>query len=357
MVLRRFVWNLVGFLFVSTGIFAQSPAIDAINEFLLSFSFSFYDEVKLQPAVANLQSYVVMYSNRLVANQKGFVDKQGRYITVGGELITDRKEIAFIKKNFTLLAPEFREYNLNTYAGKFKPKSLSQIVFVDRNNRYALKNAIVLDTNTFLNVTFNAADANIHENWAHFLYNQKKKIYSFSQGSKKAPRELLVVGDPNCPFCHWLYISFLPYTKSGELVIEWSLDNYIQETSLGKILAIYDGDVPPHSGFPRTPSGAWNYNEQGFLSFPSPGAGQGYYLQGAISPTLHPSNEAIKRAHQAQFFSFKYDNGFFNGVFGGVPALFYRKKDGSYDYITDWPYAELGTAQEFVDSLYVKKSR
>ncbi len=360
MVFRRFVWNLVGFLFVSTGIFAQSPAVDAVNEFLLNTGWaSIWDEVNVKPAVANLQSYVVLYSDRTVENQKGFVDKRGRYVTVGGELITDPKEIAFIKKTFTLLAPQYSEYNLNTYAGKFKPSSLSQIVFVDRNNRYALKNATVLDTNTQLNVTFNAADANIYEDWAQFLFNQKKKIYSFPQGRKNAPRELLVLGDPNCPFCHWLYAMFLPFTQSGELVIHWSLYAREQEDSRGKVLAIYDADLPPNTQFPSTPSGAFDYNSQGFIELPSPGAGYlGYALGGAISPTLHASSKAIRRANQAQAFSCKYDIGGYDSAFLGIPIVYYRTMDGSfkYAYSDGLPFIDDLTTQEFVDSLYVKKS-
>ena len=104
--------------------------------------------------------------------------------------------------------------------------------------------------------------------------------------------------DPNCPFCHLLWMALKPYERAG-LQVRWIETGFLREDSLGKAAAIVDS---------ADPIGAFS-------------KGQERFTDGGVKPihAVPKGTSELLEDHLALM------NGF---GFRGVPAIVYRDASG-----------------------------
>ncbi len=298
-----------------------------------------WQKVSLKQAIANVEKYTIRFDDKSLPQatgySRGLMETGGGFFGLGSDLITDKSLIGTITQTFEQLPQAYGIYNLIAYAGKLPKKELSEIIFVDEQNRYAIRGGEVFDFEFDL-LTFIAADTFIRQDWATFLYRQAQKLSVFLQGDPSAPKTIYAYGTPDdfqFTFTNAFYNEILPFVESGKVKIWWSLTSinpYIQSASRGKVFAIYEGKVPEGAPYPHTPAGAWAYNEDNFDQAT---------LTGAILPIVNPNEKTIQFANAALGFGAAYAI--------DIPMLFYINTQGVPDYFTGLP----PDIQAFVDSI------
>lgn len=118
--------------------------------------------------------------------------------------------------------------------------------------------------------------------------------------------------DPNCPYCHALWLALRPYYKRG-LQVRNVLVDIISSTSPGKAAAIIEA---------RNPSAAFRANEDGWGRRPDGGGG--------IAPLPHPKPAVLKELQ---------DNVALMQRFGiaGTPGLVFKDTQGELHVIEGLP--------------------
>ncbi len=118
----------------------------------------------------------------------------------------------------------------------------------------------------------------------------------------QGPRVVYVFFDPNCPYCHQVYVDTRDYVKRGEVRLRWVPVGVLTTTSFGKAAAILDA---------KDPLQAFHQNEDHYQS------GDG----GAVDEALEASEKADKAlAANARLLRFS--------GFDAVPSLLFRAKGG-----------------------------
>lgn len=60
----------------------------------------------------------------------------------------------------------------------------------------------------------------------------------------KSPHVVYIFFDPNCPFCHKLYLSTRAWVQQGKLELRWIPTGILMTTSRGKAIAMLGADDP-----------------------------------------------------------------------------------------------------------------
>ena len=60
----------------------------------------------------------------------------------------------------------------------------------------------------------------------------------------KSPHVVYVFFDPNCPYCHKLFVSARPWVKQGKLELRWIPTGTLMTTSHGKAVAMLGTEDP-----------------------------------------------------------------------------------------------------------------
>jgi hypothetical protein len=280
----------------STGVYADDQAsIEYVQDFYSLFMNIDPTQVnvELEPLFDNLLCFEATFAPEIrVGLQKGIVDDGGNYVIFDADLTSNPKEIQKLLNTTTRFATgqlgsnDF--LNLLAYVG---PEG--QLYYIDSANRYALLYGQIIDFNSNYFSSINVYLGQFNDlssplpavGPSPFPYKQAKCWATFRQGRADAPKTIYVLGDPNCPFCHYFYEGLKPYVDSGELSIHWGFVTFVQTNSRGKAWAIFDGDTPPDTGYPATPQGAFDYNEDNFDLINE---------EGGIPPTNTPSKQAIR---------------------------------------------------------------
>lgn len=116
----------------------------------------------------------------------------------------------------------------------------------------------------------------------------------------KGPHIVYIFFDPNCPYCHKLYVNTRDWVKTGKLQVRWVTVGILTTTSAGKAAAILGA---------KDPSKAFHYNEDN------------YSRGGAIEEDI-PSPEIEKKLKANEQLLARTG-------FGAVPLMLFRAKDGT----------------------------
>lgn len=76
------------------------------------------------------------------------------------------------------------------------------------------------------------------------VYNSVKQTDWFFGGKRNAPHSAYVVMEPNCYYCHRMFISLLPYLNSGQFSARWVVGAFSGASSKGKAAAILKSRNP-----------------------------------------------------------------------------------------------------------------
>jgi hypothetical protein len=349
------------FLLSSRSLHPASPATQVISN---AYPFS-PDNVQLEidfsHPIGTLVSCKVLSSNPFIANQKMYVDNiMGLYYTAGSEVTTSSERISAIVNNGTKVPPlplVSPLSNLQPYFIERENGTGKQVAWVDMENRYAIIGGALFDNtgqaammyNGVTNASYIVSLTFMYQELANYLWSQRHNIGFFLQGDKKAPRTLYAFGDPNCPFCNNAYLNLKPYVDAGQLRIYWSMNSVggvrFFGSTLGKAYAIYDGKAPKGSSYPRTPAGAFAFNEDNFYGSIFNEMPDG----GAIFPITNPSFNAANIYNRNQQF-------FIIETSASSPTFFYLNTAGLPTIQDGTPGSGPPTPtdyQNFVNSIFV----
>ena len=314
----------------------DNPAADLV-ETLFGFTYQATVTAITTPAIGNLLKYVATSQDPTFPILTGFVDQSGLYMTVCSTVITNKAKIATILARAQRLPAYNDIYNFKAY--KTLVCGLETVIFVDNSNQYIILKGALITNSPYENLIFNASILAIPNDFATSLYRSARKLTYLLEGSSNACKTMYVVGEPNCPICNDLYEATLPYVLSGELSIHWTWVTFINSTSRGRVFAIWDGAIPAGTNYPRTPLGAFVYNEAFFTD------------QGGIPPEANPSKYAVTIANQTEPFLFQSLIGAREDI--GTPFIVYKTANGQVALLYGVPQ-DMDT---FVNSIQVKSCK
>jgi thiol:disulfide interchange protein DsbG len=113
------------------------------------------------------------------------------------------------------------------------------IVYVSNDGSYALFGNIVSADGTNLSQQY--TQKYITSKMAIKAYQDIHKVHYITQGKDSAPHKMYIIMDPNCSYCHLLYMDLNKYVKSGKLQIRWIPVGFLRPNSKGKSAAILAG--------------------------------------------------------------------------------------------------------------------
>ena len=113
------------------------------------------------------------------------------------------------------------------------------IVYVANDASYALFGNIVSADGTNLSQQY--TQKYITSKMAIKAYQDIHKVHYITQGKDSAPHKMYIIMDPNCSYCHLLYMDLNKYVKSGQLQIRWIPVGFLRPNSTGKSAAILAG--------------------------------------------------------------------------------------------------------------------
>lgn len=280
------------------------------------------------------------------APQKGIVDVNGQFLIIDGQILSNPAEITLLLSSTTRI-PITPPYNpiippgpgaSNDIANLLAYQTVDkQIVFIDQFQRYAVVGGQTIQipspppappssqATTFLDYISNLPMSSYGSNkqvLSNFSYDVVRSLASFVEGNPNAPKTIYVFGEPNCSVCHDFYEGMQPYVISGQVSIHWILVSFLQPSSQGKVWAILDGRVPPGSGYPATPAGAFAYNEDNFNIISE---------SGGIPPSTNPSAHAIHSLNENELAFIRY-----TGLVG-TPTIIYINNQGQTEVMAGTP--------------------
>jgi thiol:disulfide interchange protein DsbG len=124
---------------------------------------------------------------------------------------------------------------------------------------------------------------------------------------------IYVFFDPNCPFCHKVYVDLRPQVERGEVELRWIPIAVLMTTSLGKAASILEA---------KDPTAAFHKNERGFSR------DTGTF--GGIEEEPVPHDDTLKRLDRNLALLRR------SGA-DSVPALLFRTRDGKTHFIVGAP--------------------
>jgi len=132
--------------------------------------------------------------------------------------------------------------NLEGFVVQNNRNSNQSIVYVDNQGRYLI-----------LGTVLSADGHNLSEqNYQQYIAPKASNVaFSYigntswiQQGSNSAPHQLYVVFDPNCTFCHRVYVALQPFIAKGDLAVRWIPVAFLKPSSMGKVYAILSSSNP-----------------------------------------------------------------------------------------------------------------
>ncbi|MDO8954391.1 MAG: thiol:disulfide interchange protein DsbG [Gammaproteobacteria bacterium] len=147
------------------------------------------------------------------------------------------------------------------------------VIYTDRQANYLIS-GVVIDTNgnNVNQADFEKYVAPVAVNNA---YSNLGNATWVEQGSPQAPHKAYIMIDPNCIYCHQVYLALQPQIAAGKLAVRWIPVGFLKASSAGKVYAILGA---------QNPSQALQKNEQNFNNS---------IEEGGITPVKNPS-AAIK---------------------------------------------------------------
>ncbi|MGD8926214.1 MAG: thioredoxin fold domain-containing protein, partial [Thioalkalispiraceae bacterium] len=114
--------------------------------------------------------------------------------------------------------------------------------------------------------------------------------------------------DPNCPYCHRLFVNTRSLVKQGKLELRWIPVGILMTTSKGKAVAILQADDPLAAFYKNE-----EYYDKG-------GAIEEDLASPEIEKKLNANESLLARTH-----------------FGAVPVMLFRDRDGIARLVTGSP--------------------
>lgn len=143
------------------------------------------------------------------------------------------------------------------------------------------------------------------------IFKDLDKAHAYLWGKSSAKKEIWVVMDPDCVFCHKIYMDAKPLVEKGDLKVNVIQVGFLKPDSIGKAAAIV--------GAPD-PAAALAKDEEGFDASRE---------EGGIRPDT--SNEAATAKVKANNQWMQA-----HGI-GGTPYVIYRDKDGRPGVVPGYP--------------------
>lgn len=149
------------------------------------------------------------------------------------------------------------------------PNPQQGIIYTDRQGQYLIS-GVIIDKN---GNNINQADFEKYVVSAAVgtAYNNINNTTWVEQGQASAPHKAYIVFDPNCIYCHQLYMALQPQISSGQLAVRWIPVGFLKASSPGKVYAILSA---------KNPAQALQKNEQNFNES---------IEEGGITPVKNPS--------------------------------------------------------------------
>jgi thiol:disulfide interchange protein DsbG len=122
------------------------------------------------------------------------------------------------------------------------PNPQQGVIYTDRHAQYLISGVIVdKDGNNVNQIDFEkyvapAAISNAYSNLSNVTWVE--------QGSAQAPHKAYIVIDPNCIYCHQLFMALQPQISSGQLAVRWIPVGFLKASSAGKAYAILSAQNP-----------------------------------------------------------------------------------------------------------------
>lgn len=145
-------------------------------------------------------------------------------------------------------------------------------------------------------------DLNSTDLAAEKLYQALQTANFIEQGAKTAARNMYVIFDPNCIFCHALFEATQKQVDAGNLAIRWVPIGIIKRSSPLKTMAILSA---------KSPLEALKQNENGFNYAKE---------EGGITPVTNPTSKEIEQ--------FNHNMTILKGLINSVPVVVYKNAAG-----------------------------
>lgn len=116
------------------------------------------------------------------------------------------------------------------------------IIYVNRTADYAVLGPIIDKDGK--NITYKNIIKYISPLIIQKAYYDLNTTFSFLDGADTAPHKLTILIDPNCVYCHQLYMQLAPFVKKNNLAVKWIIMGFLKPTSLGKAAAILSSNDP-----------------------------------------------------------------------------------------------------------------
>jgi thiol:disulfide interchange protein DsbG len=134
-------------------------------------------------------------------------------------------------------------------------------------------------------------------------FSALKDTQTFLWGNPAAKKEVWMIADPDCIFCHKMFKGFEPFVKDGSVKIHVIMVGFLKPDSLGKAAAIFSA---------KNPADALVNDETKFDVATE---------EGGIKPDLK---------NQKAVAAIKANNAWMSGHgIGGTPYILYRNKEGA----------------------------
>ncbi len=183
------------------------------------------------------------------------------------------------------------------------------IIIVQKDGKFAFFGNIITADGKNLSQEYN--QKYIVSKQAIDAYKSINTLSYVTQGSDKAPHKAYVMIDPNCIFCHQLYLDMAPLVKAGTLQIRWVPVGIMRPDSSGKAAHLL-------SAKNNTEAVKLLQEDEDKFKTKTEEGGLSALDKGSTDPTT--ANAFKKVASNTAFFS--------NNGFQGTPVVLYLDKKG-----------------------------
>ncbi len=183
------------------------------------------------------------------------------------------------------------------------------IIIVQKDGKFAFFGNIITADGKNLSQEYN--QKYIVSKQAIDAYKSINTLSYVTQGSDKAPHKAYVMIDPNCIFCHQLYLDMAPLVKAGTLQIRWVPVGIMRPDSSGKAAHLL-------SAKNNTEAVKLLQEDEDKFKTKTEEGGLSALDKSSTDPTT--ANAFKKVANNTAFFS--------NNGFRGTPVILYLDKKG-----------------------------
>lgn len=116
------------------------------------------------------------------------------------------------------------------------------VVYVDHRGRYLIFGTLISKQGQ--NLSNQDYQTYIAPQAASVAFNYISNVTYIEQGRSQAPHQAYIVFDPNCVFCHRLFLALQPFIQQGTLAVRWIPVAFLKPTSKGRVYAILSSPNP-----------------------------------------------------------------------------------------------------------------